>query len=130
MSRANDLSDLPTLRPPSSILGQAFVYILACQDGSLYTGSAHDLSKRLTEHGKRRGAKFIRDHPGARLIYIEGPSSEDVAVRRERQIKRWGRAKKSALIRNQTARLRELSRSRETKKAANGNISDPDEAQL
>ena len=86
-------------------LSHAFVYILACEDGSLYIGSARDLAKRLTEHGGHRDAKFTRDHPGGRLVYIDGPFSDFAALKRERQLKRWSRAKKLALIRNQTAAL-------------------------
>ncbi|MBV8640104.1 MAG: GIY-YIG nuclease family protein [Verrucomicrobia bacterium] len=91
----------------------AFVYILACKDGSLYIGNAYDVGKRLTEHEGCRGAKFTRDHPGGRLVYVEGPLSDIAALQRERQLKRWTRAKKLALIRHQAARLKELSQSRE-----------------
>ena len=59
-----------------------------------------------------RGAKFTRDHPGQRLVYFEGPLPEIAAVRRERLLKRWTRTKKLALIRNQYAVLRELSRTK------------------
>jgi len=75
----------------------------------LYIGSAYNVAKRLAEHGGNRGAKFTQDHPGARLVYIEGPLFLLAAVQRERQLKRWRRAKKLALIRNQIARLKELS---------------------
>jgi len=111
--KRDDLTYLPSLEPPPAIRGHAFVYILACRDGSLYIGSAHDVSKRLTEHEGPRGAKFTHDHPVARLVYIEGPLLDIAALQRERQLKRWTRAKKLALIRHQTARLKELSQSRE-----------------
>jgi predicted GIY-YIG superfamily endonuclease len=108
----SDLKDIPTKAPPSLVPGLLFVYILVCNDGSLYVGSSSDLGNRLKEHESVRGAKFTRDHPGQRLVYFEGPLPEIAAVRRERQLKRWTRAKKLALIRNQYALLRELSRSR------------------
>ena len=109
MNSESDLSSLATLHPPSAVPGRAFVYILACKDDSLYIGSAYDVAKRLAEHGGHRGAKFTRDHPGARLVYTEGPLTHLAAVQRERQLKRWRRAKKLALIQNQIARLKELS---------------------
>ena len=37
-----------------------------------------------------------------RLIYVEGPFSIALALQRERQLKRWSRAKKLALVSNQT----------------------------
>jgi putative endonuclease len=95
------------------VAGQAFVYILFCSDGALYIGSASDLGLRLRQHGGSEGAKFTRDHPGGRLVYSEGPFTMDGALRRERQLKRWSRAKKLALIQNQTTVLKRLSQSRE-----------------
>jgi predicted GIY-YIG superfamily endonuclease len=53
------------------------------------------------------------DHPGARLVYFEGPLLKELAIKRERQLKRRTRAKKLALITNQIGSLSELSRSRE-----------------
>jgi putative endonuclease len=108
----DDLSSLPTVDPPPAS-GHAFVYILACTDGAPYIGSAGDLSARLKQHGDTNGAKFTRDHPGGRLVYFEGPVPIATAPRRERQLKRWSRAKKLALIQNQTAVLMRLSQSRE-----------------
>jgi predicted GIY-YIG superfamily endonuclease len=57
------------------------------------------------------GSKFTRDHSGARLLYIEGPLSPALALQRERQLKRWSRAKKLALVGNQTELLKKLSHS-------------------
>jgi predicted GIY-YIG superfamily endonuclease len=56
--------------------------------------------------------QFTRDHPGARLVYFEGPLGIAVAAQRECQLKRWSRAKKLALIQNNTAVLQRLSQSR------------------
>ena len=64
-----------------------------------------------------KGAKFTRDHRGHRLIYFEGPHPIDEALKRERQLKRWSQVKKLALIQNQTAPLRQLSRSREKRRS-------------
>ena len=96
MNQRDDLSHLPTLEPPAPLRGNAFVYILACSESALYVGSAGDVAKRLAEHGGPKGAKFTRDHPGGRLIYVEGPLSITLALQRERQLKRWRRAKKLA----------------------------------
>ena len=111
MNQRDDLSHLPMREPPAPVSGNAFVYILACSDGAVYVGSAGDVAKRLAEHGGPKGAKFTRDHPGGRLIYVEGPLSITLALQRERRLKRWSRAKKLALIRNQTVLLKKLSHS-------------------
>jgi putative endonuclease len=113
MTKGDDLSYLPTLQPPSSTAGHAFVYVLACSDGALYIGSSTDLTVRLGNHGGPKGAKFTRDHLGGRLVYFEGPLTIGTALRRERQLKRWSRAKKLALIQNRSERLAQLSQSRE-----------------
>ena len=86
--RKDDLSHFPTREPPILVSGRAFVYILACADGVIYVGSAGDVAQRLGEHGGQKGAKFTRDHPGGRLVYVEGPLSITLALQRERQIKR------------------------------------------
>ena len=113
MNQRDDLSQLPTREPPAPLRGNAYVYILACSDRAVYVGTAGDVAKRLAEHRGSKGAKFTRDHPGGRLIYVEGPLSNTMALQRERQLKRWSRARKLALIRNQTMALKKLSRSRE-----------------
>ena len=89
MNPRDDLSQLPTREPPAPVSGNAFVYILVCLDGAIYVGSAGDVAKRLAEHGGPKGAKFTQDHPGARLIYVEGPLAISLALQREHQLKRW-----------------------------------------
>ena len=113
----DDLSYLPTLEPPPAVSRQAFIYILACPDAALYIGSAGDLAARLQQHEGKNGAKFTRDHPGARLVYFEGSFPMVSALPRERQLKRCSRAKNLALIENQTEVLMRLSQSREPKVA-------------
>ena len=111
--KRDDLTYLPSLEPPPAVSGHAFVYILACSDGALYIGNAGDLPARLRQHGGAKGAVFTRDHPGGRLVYFEGPFPVAIALQRERQLKRWSRAKKLALIQHQSAVLVRLSQSRE-----------------
>ena len=43
------------------------VYMLACADGSLYTGWTNDLSARLQAHQEGRGAKYTRSRLPVRL---------------------------------------------------------------
>ena len=47
------------------------VYILRCADGTLYTGIAKDLAKRLEAHQSGNGAKYTRGRLPVKLVYQE-----------------------------------------------------------
>ncbi len=79
------------------------VYILECEDGSLYTGVSNDLAKRLKTHITGRGAKYTRSHIPTRLAYVEPRHSQSDALQREAEIKQFPREKKLKLIRALTA---------------------------
>lgn len=103
----------PTIPIPAHVPGVFWVYILQSADGSLYIGQTNNLPERLRKHRLGLGSKHTHDHGSPRLIYCEGPApSIEAAVQRERQLKRWSRAKKEALIRGDLAVLQKLSRSR------------------
>ena len=88
------------------------VYILECKDGSFYTGVTSDLDRRLKEH--REGTSHYTGYnPPIRLIYRESHMAKTGAEKREAQIKRWSKAKKSALIDGDHALLKKLSLSRD-----------------
>jgi predicted GIY-YIG superfamily endonuclease len=89
-----------------------FVYILACSDASYYVGHTHDVARRLEAHAAGIAAAFTRERRPVRLVYCESQPTREAAVRRERQIKGWTRAKKEALIRGDLAGLHSLSRRR------------------
>lgn len=76
-----------------------FVYILRCADGSLYTGVARDLQRRLDEHNgdDRLGARYTRGRRPVTLVYVEPAPDRAAACRREHAIKRLPRAAKTAL---------------------------------
>ncbi len=90
-----------------------YTYILLCSDNSLYIGHAHDLNARLCRHKVGRGAVHTAVRGVERIVYYEGYPTEEAAVARERQIKKWSRPKKLALVRGNASALRELSRSRD-----------------
>jgi len=76
-----------------------FVYILRCRDGSLYTGIALDLDKRLEAHGRGTGARYTRSRLPVKLVYQETQPGRGAASRREAAIKKLPRAQKLGLIR-------------------------------
>jgi putative endonuclease len=76
------------------------VYIILCDDGSLYTGITTDLTRRWLEHnGQRKGAKFFRGRKPLHIAYVEEGHDRSSASRREAAIKRLSRVKKEALLR-------------------------------
>ena len=89
-----------------------FVYILRCADDSFYVGHCTDLPNRVREHNAGQGAKHTSVRLPVALVYSEEHATQTEAVQRERQIKRWSREKKTALIRGDLAALKSAARSR------------------
>ncbi len=89
-----------------------FVYILRCADDTFYVGHAENLQARLKEHNGGHGAQYTAIRRPVRLVYSEEFDSLKAAVFRERQLKRWSRAKKEALISGEFDRLKQLSKGR------------------
>jgi predicted GIY-YIG superfamily endonuclease len=85
------------------------VYILELQDGRLYVGHTRDLSRRQSEHVRGKGSRTSRLAGAGRLLFSESFPSRTEAVQRERQIKKWSRAKKLALASGDMAALHALS---------------------
>jgi putative endonuclease len=76
-----------------------FVYILTNQRHTvLYIGITNDLGRRLWQHGVSRRSHFARQYNTNKLIHFEAFSDPRSAIAREKQLKRWRRSKKEALI--------------------------------
>ena len=78
--------------------GSWSVYILRCADGTLYTGIAPDVEKRLQKHNEGKGAKYTRGRGPVELVYREELVNRAEASKREYQIKQLSRPEKLALI--------------------------------
>lgn len=75
------------------------LYILRCGDGSLYTGIALDVARRLGEHQKGvRGAKYLRGRAPVELVFEQPAGDRAAAQRLEYRVKSLSRAEKEALI--------------------------------
>jgi putative endonuclease len=79
-------------------LASHFVYVILCEDGSLYTGVTKNLDARLKLHVNGRGARYTRIHRPKKLAYFEEFSSRAEAMRRERRVKRLKHVQKLKLI--------------------------------
>lgn len=75
----------------------AYVYILLCSDGTLYTGWTSDIERRLASHNAGRGAKYTRGRLPAELFYYESLPSKEEAMKREAAIKKLPRERKLLL---------------------------------
>ena len=85
-----------------------WVYILTSRSRALYIGVTGDLARRLYQHRTRTVPGFARRYFVDRLVYVEATSDVNAAIAREKQIKRWTRAKKVALIEAANPEWRDL----------------------
>jgi len=88
----------------------AWTYILRLRSGLLYVGSTCDLNSRRILHAQGKASRTTRADPPVELAWSEEHATFAEAHARERQIKRWTRAKKEALIRGDMRRLHELAK--------------------
>jgi putative endonuclease len=75
-----------------------FCYIVACSDGTYYTGWTTDPPRRERQHNQGNGARYTSQRRPVRLVYIEPQPDRSTAMRRERAIKSLSRKRKQALI--------------------------------
>jgi putative endonuclease len=76
-----------------------FVYILECNDATLYTGVTNNLESRLHAHNHlSTGAKYTRVRRPVSIVYSENYDTRSEAQKRESQIKKLSRVKKLNLI--------------------------------
>ena len=77
-----------------------WVYVLECADGTLYTGVARDLERRLAQHnGERQGGpRYTRGRRPVRLLWSDVAADRSAAQVREAAIKKLSRAGKLRLV--------------------------------
>lgn len=76
------------------------VYIVRCADGSLYTGIAKDVTRRVEEHNANNllAANYTRARRPVTLVYQEAVATRSAAGKREYQVKQMSRREKAGLI--------------------------------
>jgi putative endonuclease len=89
------------------IIRYYYVYILKCKDNTYYTGITNDMERRLAEHqsGFNPDSYTFSRRP-VELVYGEYFNNPNQAINFEKQVKRWSRLKKEALINGDWDRLR------------------------
>jgi putative endonuclease len=78
--------------------GKWKVYILTCQDGSLYTGITNNIEKRLFAHQQGKGSKYTRSRLPVKLSVLSAEMSRREAMLLELKIKKIPKAKKIAAL--------------------------------
>lgn len=76
----------------------AYVYMLRCADGTLYTGWTSDLARRVKAHNSGHGAKYTRSRKPVTLVYSEEAADKPAALKREYAIKQLSHEQKEKLI--------------------------------
>jgi len=77
---------------------QYYVYMMASRYGVLYVGVTRNLPQRVQQHREGTTPGFSSRFRVARLVYFETCGEPVAAITREKEIKRWRRRKKLALI--------------------------------
>ena len=75
-----------------------FVYILLCEDGSLYTGSTNNPEKRFKMHKEGKGGRYTRSHKVVKIVYKEQFETKSEALKKEMEIKNFKKEEKIRLF--------------------------------
>ena len=79
-----------------------FVYLLKCNDDTLYCGATNNIEKRLYTHNSGKGgSKYTHSRRPVKLVYSEHFDNKSDALKREYQIKQLSRQQKLKLISQQ-----------------------------
>lgn len=88
---------------------QFFVYIMVSRKhGTLYVGVTSDLFRRVWEHREGAIEGFTKRYNVGRLVYHEVFADPNVAIQREKSLKRWPRDWKTNLIEQENPDWRDL----------------------
>ena len=74
-----------------------YLYLVRCADDTIYTGISSDVQARIDKHNSGRGAKYTQARLPVRLIYSESQPNRISAMKREIEVKKWGRKRKENL---------------------------------
>lgn len=88
-------------------MNKYYIYILRCDDNSLYTGITTEIERRMYEHkeGKVKAAKYTINHHFKQLeIYFESKSRSE-ASKLEWHIKRLSKKEKEKLIKDKSLEI-------------------------
>ena len=82
-----------------------FLYILQCNDGTLYTGITNDLPRRLAQHGDGNASRYTRSRRPLKLVYQEPCHNKSSALRKEYALKQLSKKDKQEYINRKSKTL-------------------------
>ena len=86
-----------------------YVYMITnYTNKSLYIGVTNNIYRRLEEHRKKKVNGFTSHYNIYKLVYVESTEDISAAIAREKQLKKWSRAKKERLINMQNPEWNDL----------------------
>ena len=94
------------------------LYILQCADGTLYIGHTDDMITRMQQHDLGQGSRYTATRRPLGLLHSEEFESRFEALRMERKLKGWSRAKKFAYVREDWAAIKELAKRAQKKQGS------------
>ncbi len=74
------------------------VYILRCNDNSLYTGISTNVTERVIKHNAGKGAAYTRSHLPVTLVWTKPSKTPTAARKREAKIKSWSKEEKENFL--------------------------------
>jgi putative endonuclease len=75
-----------------------FLYLIECQDDSIYTGITVDVAKRYTAHANGKGARYTRIRPPKKLLLVLEFTDKSSAAAAEYTIKQWTARQKRSFV--------------------------------
>jgi putative endonuclease len=75
-----------------------FLYLIECQDGSIYTGITVDVAARYAAHAQGIGARYTRSHPPRRLLAVFDYPDRSTASKAEYAVKKLSADEKRQLV--------------------------------
>lgn len=87
-----------------------FVYMMASMNGTLYIGLTNNLERRVKQHKEGTVGGFTKKYSCNKLVYLETYQDIREAKGRERQMKKYRRQKKQALIKSVNPHWKDLSK--------------------
>lgn len=77
------------------------LYLVRCNDGSLYTGISTDVQRRFNAHQQNRGARRLRGRGPLELVYSHAIGDRAQALQMEHRVKKLTKAEKESLVRGE-----------------------------
>ena len=92
-----------------------YLYMLRCEDGSIYTGIAKDYLKRYEKHLSGNGAKYTKAHKVVNIERVFLCDSRSIACSLESKLKKYTKKKKESVISKPDDFIKEIENNRKIK---------------